>query len=287
VTTGSVVHAPAPVSQFVTVNGLKLHYLDWAGPPGAAAVPLLMVHGLSTQAHSWDPIAASLCSERRVIAIDLRGHGDSQWAADGYFLPQFVSDLTGFAAALGISSLDYVGQSFGAQVGLALAGASPGLVRRMIVNDMGPEMAKAAVGGTRAVVSGDGVKGFSTREQVRAHYTGQYPEWQPAFVDAFAQYQVRQNWAGKLVFKSDPELFWLLGSAGKRDLGWVWEMTERITGKTLVLWCTRSTVLDQDIVSRMEQRIPNTAVRRVDGTHFYPRENPEAFTAIVRDFLHI
>ena len=70
--------AQAPYQdRFVTVNGLRLHYLDW-GSPGKQ--PFIMLHGIGRLAHSFDHIAPRFNRDYHVIAIDMRGHGDSAWS---------------------------------------------------------------------------------------------------------------------------------------------------------------------------------------------------------------
>src|SRR5262249_22505920 len=157
---------------------VAIHYLDWPSA-NPSRPPALLVHGLSANAHTWDPIAYRLRENRRVIAPDLRGHGDSGWAADGYEVQKFVADLDALLSQLQVPVVDYVGHSFGAQIGFAFAGAYPSRVRRVVLNDMGPEMAQAAVGGTRSVVGGADIKGFASEEAALEHFRAQYPDWEP------------------------------------------------------------------------------------------------------------
>ena len=65
--------APQPADRYATVNGLRLHYLDWGG----AGRPLILVHGLDRHAHTFDHVAPHFRSRFRVIAVDMRGHGES------------------------------------------------------------------------------------------------------------------------------------------------------------------------------------------------------------------
>ena len=80
-----------PEDRFVDANGLRFHYLEWGDPSNPT---VLMLHGVSQQAHSWDFISLPLSPDYHVIALDQRGHGDSDWAADGdYTLDAMVADL--------------------------------------------------------------------------------------------------------------------------------------------------------------------------------------------------
>jgi pimeloyl-ACP methyl ester carboxylesterase len=101
---------------FVDVNGLSLHYQAW----GAADAPgvVVLVHGLGSSCHIWDLTAPALAEQSlRVIALDQRGHGQSDQPASGYDFPSVVADLDGFMTALGIDApAVVVGHSWGASV---------------------------------------------------------------------------------------------------------------------------------------------------------------------------
>src|SRR5262249_23539130 len=74
---------PTGTDRFATVNGLRLHYLEWgdAGKP-----PMILLHGIARHAHTFDHIAPDLARSYRVLAIDMRGHGDSAWSPEGAYL---------------------------------------------------------------------------------------------------------------------------------------------------------------------------------------------------------
>ena len=110
----TVVPGGEPQDREVEANGLRLHYLDWGGE----ALPLLLcIHGYAQNAHSWDFTALALRDRYRVLALDLRGHGDSQWAPDGdYTQPGYLADLEAFIDAVAPGPLVVVGLSLGGSV---------------------------------------------------------------------------------------------------------------------------------------------------------------------------
>ena len=73
--------AATPADRFVTVNGLRIHYLDWGN---SSASPLILIHGLDRVAHTFDHLVPHFTSRFHVIAIDMRGHGDSGWDGEGH-----------------------------------------------------------------------------------------------------------------------------------------------------------------------------------------------------------
>lgn len=271
--------------QYVVVDGIRLHYTDW-NPAGDRH--LVLLHGLNVQAHTWDPFAAEAAAlGYHVIALDLRGHGESSWTAQGYFVGDFARDVLGLVDELRIEQIDLIGHSLGARVSIAVAGARPELVRRLILSDTGPEFPEEAAKFATAVVSGAGgdVRGFSTEEAARAFYAARHGEWAPIFLDLHVRHQLRRNWAGKLIFRADPDLYWILFSAGRRDNSYVWEHAARVTAPTLIMWGLRSPFFDEDIIGRLQKALYISEVVRTNTGHYIPREAPEEFYALATEFL--
>src|SRR5215510_16387343 len=126
----------SPRSQRICLPQVELHYLEWGKPQNS---PIVLVHGGSAQAHWWDHIAIELAQEYRVIALDLRGHGDSNWVTPpSYEIDDYVADLTAFVAALQLSPFVLVGHSLGGLIALAYAARHFATLRALIVVDTGP-----------------------------------------------------------------------------------------------------------------------------------------------------
>src|SRR5215213_4899567 len=79
-----------PLSERDTVGGVRLHCLIW-GP--ADGPPVVLLHGLRGHAWTWERVAAGLAPPYRLYALDFRGHGDSEWAAEGYGTPRYAADV--------------------------------------------------------------------------------------------------------------------------------------------------------------------------------------------------
>jgi pimeloyl-ACP methyl ester carboxylesterase len=268
----------------VDVAGVRLHVVARGDQ---AAPTVLLVHGLNTQLHTWDPVAVALSASYRTVSLDLRGHGDSSWTPSGYWVQDFVDDLVGLVGALHLGAVSYVGHSFGGRLGVAFAARHPELVDRLVISDSGPEMATVAarnVQSRQAPASGGRPLAFRTLDDVRAHYREQNPDWDDEAIELYARYQVRTNWAGKLVPKADPDLYWLMGSAGGKEIGALWADAARVKCPALLCWASRG-VLNQDLVDRMAATIPGLRVEHFDTGHGIPREAPERFLAILQDFL--
>jgi pimeloyl-ACP methyl ester carboxylesterase len=275
---------PAYRDRFVDADGLRLHYTDW-NPDAERA--MMLVHGLQVQAHTWDPIAEDLARDAHIVCPDLRGHGLSGWPEEGYPLDGFVADLRRVADDAGLRTFDLVGHSLGARIAIAFAAAHPDAVDRLILSDTGPELPPKASAFTKTIVGavGGDVRGFSNQEQAYEYYRERHPEWQQRFIDLHVEHQLRRNWAGKLVFRSDPDLFWLLGSAGRRDDARLWDALSRCTMPTLIMWGQRSDFFTEDIARRMLDRLPDATLLRTDTGHYIPRERPDVFIEQLRRFV--
>src|SRR5262249_43940956 len=111
---------PAYVDRYATVGGLRLHYLDWGNP---SRPPMILLHGIARHAHTFDHIAADYARDHHVIALDMRGHGDSDWSPQAaYLVEDYVKDLEGLVDQLGLSRLTLQGNSTGGRVVQVFAG---------------------------------------------------------------------------------------------------------------------------------------------------------------------
>lgn len=265
------------------IGDLDIYYTDWNE---TGSRPVLMIHGINVQGHTWDPIASVFGESRRVICPDLRGHGRSSWARSGYFVKSFCDDLIGLLDGLGIRECDVIGHSLGARVAVALAGTWSGKVGHVVLSDSGPSMATAGLQrATKSATARVGRRGFNDAVEAMRLYEEIHAEWQPVFRELHVNYQLRENWAGKLIERSDPDLFWVTRSAGARDNDWLWEIARSLTMPVLLLWGARSEYFDDATVERYRREFPNFQDVRMDTGHYVPREKPGEFCAIVERFF--
>ena len=158
------------VDRFVRVGDLNLHCLEWGQ---AGAPPVVMVHGLTGNAHAFDDLAPHFLPRYHVVSVDVRGRGDSDWAAGAdYSNDAYVADLEGLRQALGFERMSLVGTSMGGRISLTYAGTYPDRVERTVLNDIGPEIDPR--GGERIADSTrDAVTAFETMEEVIAWHCEQ------------------------------------------------------------------------------------------------------------------
>jgi len=129
----SAVPIISPESRFVTVNGIRLHYLEW----GQKGPHILLLHGMNGDARVWSSLAPILATDYHVVAPDRRGAGESGKPEQGYNYQTLVEDVALLAGHLKLKPVSVVGHSFGAQLALMVGAMKPGLANSVIMIDGG------------------------------------------------------------------------------------------------------------------------------------------------------
>ena len=126
-----------PTSRVFFSQRLRLHYVDWGNPD---APPLLLLHGGRDHCRNWDWVAESLRHDWHIIAPDLRGHGDSQWSADGnYRMDSFIYDLAQLIHQQNLAPVSILAHSLGGNIALRYAGLYPEKVKKLVaIEGLGP-----------------------------------------------------------------------------------------------------------------------------------------------------
>jgi len=126
-----------PTSHYYYSQRLKLHYVDWGNPD---APPLLLIHGGRDHCRNWDWVAERLCDDYHIIAPDLRGHGDSQWAVGGgYAMVDYTLDVAQLLDQLELFPITIIGHSLGGAISLQYTGVYPDRVEKVVaIEGLGP-----------------------------------------------------------------------------------------------------------------------------------------------------
>ena len=126
-----------PSDHQILLGGMRLHYLDWGG----AGTPVVFLHGGGLTAHTWDLVCLALRDGRRCLALDQRGHGDSEWSPElDYGMDAHARDLEAFIKELRLQRPVLVGQSMGGMNALAYAARHSGELAGVVVVEAGPDV---------------------------------------------------------------------------------------------------------------------------------------------------
>lgn len=273
-----------PVSKELVANGLRLHYLDWGNP---AAPAVVCVHGYTSSAEAFNAPARRLQSRFHVLALDVRGHGESAWSPDGaYEYADQVSDLAAFVDQLGLEQFTLIGTSMGGIVAMAYAGAHPDRLRRLIVNDIGPDTETGSQRITQMV--GSRPDEFPTLEAAMAYRREVSPivaGRSLADQQELAHGVLRQRADGCWLWKMDPTYIRQRVERGAPVRPALWSALARVPCPTLVVWGTDSDVLSESQACRMVAALPRGELVTVPGVGHSPTLVEPVAQAALERFL--
>jgi esterase len=273
-------------SQFITINGLRLHYLDFGN---SDKPPLICIHGLGGNAHNFDALAAHLMPDYHVISIDVRGRGDSQWGPpDEYNQPNYCSDLALLIDQLQFPRTTLIGTSMGGAIGMLYAGGYPDRVERLVLNDIGPEVNPAGINRITAYVT-TAPAAFDTLADVAAYYRENYPAMRQMTEQGlleFVKWAVMPDGKGKLRWKMDPAIRNAPRSGSSARPLDMWVPYARITVPVLVVRGADSDILARATAERMRAVLPQlTSVVEVPGVGHAPSLLEPAALKAIKQFL--
>lgn len=264
---------------YVTANGLKHHYLEW-GDPAAPAIVLL--HGTTSNAHSWDQVSAALAPRYRVLAIDCRNHGDSEASFDTFSRLALTDDVAAIVDELGLQQFSLIGHSMGGGTAMKYTGLHPDRVEKLAVEDIGPEVgpegskkARAFIGSTPAEF--DSVDAYIERQKINKKRADD--DW----LRYQAQFATIPLPNGKLKTKFRP-----FPPSDPPPPGEMWEHVKQITCPVLLLRGSDSDVLTADIANRMLAAMPTARLVTIpDCWHSLHDDNPKDYIAAVTEFFGV
>lgn len=272
-----------PDERHAVVDGLRFRYLDW-GTEGKR--PILFLHGGALTAHTWDLCCLALRGDFHCLALDQRGHGDSDWAPDAnYSIAAQRQDIKGFAEAVGLDHFALVGMSMGAINGLAYAIASPETLSALVLIDAGPNVRRP---GSRRIR--DFVNGGAEPESLEAIIERALefnPRRDPLILRRSLMHNLRQQEDGNWVWKYDRRRFQAMGgdqhTNERRSLA---DGLATVTCPTLVVRGGESDVFHDEDAERLAAALPDGRwVKIPHAGHTVQGDNPKDLVAAMREFL--
>jgi pimeloyl-ACP methyl ester carboxylesterase len=266
-----------PEDKFIQIDKLSLHYLEWGN---TNAVPIVLLHGLCGNAHCWDFFARSVASEYRLIAVDQRGHGDSDWA-ETYGPRDYVLDLEAFVDNLKLSQFVLIGHSMGGINAIIYAARHPEQVSALVIVDIGPEIAAAGVERMERERASE-PEAFGSEEEAISYMKKLEPRQSDDFIRYQMKYTLKRDEKGRLTFKYDKKL----RGTELRSPTWLWEHVNQIICPSLLIHGAESDMLAAEVAQTMAGSLAFGSVIDIEGAgHSVHGDKPEAFEAAVRDFL--
>ena len=278
-------HAPDTQyrSRNIVLRQLRFHFLEW-GAPDAPAVVLL--HGGHQSAHSWDLVSLHLAQRFRVLALDQRGHGDSEWARDvSYTNHEMSLDAEAFIAALGLERPILMGHSMGGRNSMLLVRHSPSLLRALVIVDVGPEVSDRG----RAVIAGfvrdneefDDLEHFGRNVQQYDPYRSR------EHIERTVKYNMLQRADGKFVSKCDanPRRLGVVRGTGPLE-NITLEDARAFDLPVLLVRGADSRILTADAAERFCDALPQGTLTTVPNCgHNVHGQNTKGFIEATTDFL--
>ena len=273
-----------PQDKFVDADGMRFHYLEWGNPGNP---PMLLLHGFAQTCHSWDFVALGFSDNYRVIVLDQRGHGDSDWASDGDYSPETQQkDISGIVNELGLENFVLMGLSMGGRNSFTYAANNSGKVKALVVVDAAPQNMQQGTQNIRSFVQQDdeldSVDAFVERV---LRYN---PRRDPQQVRGSIMHNIKELPSGKWTWKYDKALRRpgrRMGSDPETEKR-LWGYLETLQCPTLLVRGGGSDIVAMDTADRMHQAIPNSRLATIDGAgHLVMGDSPSGFQSAVTDFL--
>jgi pimeloyl-ACP methyl ester carboxylesterase len=287
---------PTTSCYFQADDGLQLHYLFWPNTESQSCC--LLIHGFTNDAHIWDGLAEKLQQHHNVVAIDMRGHGDSEWdKEEKYTHPQMVEDVFCLLQNLSFSKMHIIGHSLGARVATLLISRKEIRPNTFTIIDTGPEVRAVGVNKVRQDAQSTPSE-FVNTESFYQYLSKIYIFAQAERIRSMAEYGLKLNSAKKLTPKTDPAFtraLWKTDSqqGSSDDLKYpltdeLWKALANIKSPTLILKGQASAILAKKTAEKMAFEVmPNATLKIISRAgHAMMVDNPSEFESVVCDFIN-
>jgi len=271
-----------PEHHDVVIGRMRLHYLDWGT---ADRPPIVFLHGGGLTAHTWDLICLALRADYHCLALDQRGHGDSEWSPELHYGPEaHLADLEGFIDRLGLERLALVGQSMGALNAFVYATRHPDRLTGLVLIDAGPRVREA---GTQRIADflHDTAEVDSIEELVEKAAL-----FNPLRDRRLLRWSLRRNLRrlpnGRWIRKTD--MRWLHRDARTMAARFqdAWRGESSVTCRTLVVRGAASDVFADEDAAAFARALPDGRWVTIEGAgHTVQGDTPRRLCEVLREFL--
>ena len=282
----STIDQPYTDGYWDSADGLRLHFRDYPGD--AAALPVLCLPGLTRNARDFAALAEALAGPRRLLALDFRGRGDSDYAKDWstYAPATYAADVLALLDQQGMERFVSIGTSLGGIVTSLIAAQAPERLAGAVLNDIGPELEEA---GRLRIMDYLGTGGsFPTWVHAARHLADQHgdvhPGWDLEGWLAYAKRVMAIGPGGRIAFDYDMKIAEPFRTAPDGPPPDMWPAFEALGGRPLVLVRgSQSDLLSRATAAQMQQRIAGLELVEIEGVGHAPTlDEPQACAAIAQ-----
>lgn len=268
-------------------DGLKLHYREYAGPTDRP--PLLMLHGLTRNSRDFEDVAERYAGEWRIIAVDFRGRGMSEWDANSsrYAPPTYAADVLQLLDELAIPEAVFLGTSLGGLVTMVVAAVAPGRIAGVLLNDVGPELDLSGIDRIKSYVGKPVIfrDWDDAAERLQARAGDVYPAYKREDWLRFARRTCRQT-DGGVEFDYDMAIADPFNKANSGETGDAWPYYRALAGRpVLILRGEFSDLLPKAAAARMAAEFEDVEVVEVPGVGHAPDLSEPASVAAIDRLL--
>lgn len=261
----------------------RMHYVEWGEPDNPRV--LFCVHGLTRNSRDFDFLAGKLADRYRVICPDVAGRGKSEWLRDknDYNYGVYLADMASLLARVGAEEIDWVGTSMGGLIGMILAGMPGSPIRRLVMNDVGSVLPRAALQRIGLYLGLDPT--FDSLEALEGavRTVSPFGELTDAQWRHLATHVAKRDPDGRWRFRYDPGIAQVFKAIPPQDVD-MRAQWNAVHQPVLVVRGDSSDLLLAENLEEMRKR-PNTQVHVVPRCGHAPALMSEAEAAAIRAFL--
>lgn len=264
----------------------RMAYVEWNGPDAGRLA--LCVHGLTRNGRDFDALSGELLTAGyRVVCPDVVGRGGSDWLADpaGYGYPQYLADMTVLLGRLEAETVDWIGTSMGGLIGMMIAAQPNNPIRRLVINDIGPFVPKAALERIATYLGADPT--FSDLDDAERHLReihAPFGDLSDAQWRRLTEISVRRVEGGILRLRYDPKIGEPFKQGPIEDVD-LWALWDGIRCPVLVLRGAESDLLPAETAAEMKRRGPRAEIIEIVGCGHAPALLDGDQIRAVRDWL--
>lgn len=271
-------------------DGLDLQLYEWS----SEGTPLLLLHGFGNDAHVWDEFAPTVAPHYRTLALDQRGHGDSDHDPERrYDHVSMARDVEAICELLALERVVLIGHSMGGRVSMRFAGRNPEKIAGLVLVDCGPDLDMRGVSRIRSEAEG-AKPSFASVAEFEELLAVNYPVARPATLRGLAKHWVRRGGDGRYVPKLDPAFRMRQPDSDADEKTYMqaeadalWDALRKTPCPTLVVRGAASDVLSAETADRMvDDALGDGRLEVIPRAgHSVMIDNPEGFEKAVSSFV--